>query len=176
MNIFGTPAPGQGAASFLSPTLDRYDCRARWWLNDTMPKMKDVRGKIVLYRRFDTDTKGAVPGLKAHPYEDDKTFTIDATVPLKIQDQWKVATVFARGNKWNAMKALLDEAKKKNTRYFYANYGSGNGAGSAPSTTANYVNPHLTDYLVNNIKGRYGAVPIDFETDDLNRLIAETNF
>ncbi|MEI9991168.1 MAG: phosphatidylinositol-specific phospholipase C [Rhizomicrobium sp.] len=156
--------------------LDEYNCWARWWLGDTMPAMKDARGKIVLYRRFVTDTAGEVLGLKAEPYEDDKTFTISATVPIKVQDQWKVATVFARSDKWNAMKSLLDEAKKKNTNYFYVNYGSGNGAGSAPSTTANYVNPHLTDYLANNIQGRYGAVLIDFETDDLNRLIAETNF
>jgi hypothetical protein len=70
---------------------------------------------------------------------------------------------------------LLDEAKQGRPKLF-VNFCSGTGAASHPRAMADYINPRLTRYLAENPTGRFGAVLVDFETTEINRLIFETNF
>lgn len=156
--------------------IREYDCRPRWYLGDTMPSLGDVRGKIVLFRRFAADTAGQVLGLKAEPWPENDTFSIGNTVSMEIQDQYKVATLQGRDRKWDKIEALLDAARTGGKQSLYVNFCSGTSPFCYPYSCANYVNPRLTEYLGNNVKGRFGAVLTDFETSDINRLIAETNF
>jgi 1-phosphatidylinositol phosphodiesterase len=159
--------------------LKQYECGDKWWLEGTMPTLGQVRGKIVLFRRFPTDHKDGeeekVLGLKALPFEDDKTFSIDDTVDMMIQDQWKVPTLFARSDKWSAINALLQDAKNGSDDVLYVNFCSGTSSGCYPYSCANYVNPQLVQYFTSNTSGRFGCVLMDFEYSDLTRLIAETN-
>lgn len=156
--------------------IQEYHCAAQWYFNDTVPNLKAVRGKIVLFRRFETDEQDQILGLKAEPWKENATFEITNAASMKIQDQYKVATLFDRGKKWDKIKTLLNEADSGGKNTLYVNYCSGTSSGCYPYSVANYVNPHLTNYLAENIKGRFGAVLMDFETSDLSRLVIDTNF
>jgi 1-phosphatidylinositol phosphodiesterase len=155
--------------------LQQYECIDKWWLKDTMPALGEVRGKIVLFRRFELDPGSPSLGLQALPFQDNKTFSIDGPVFMEMQDQWKVPTLFARSDKWSAINALLQDAKGGNDTTFFVNFCSGTSSGCYPYSCANYVNPQLVQYFTNTISGRFGCVLMDFEYSDLTRLIAETN-
>jgi 1-phosphatidylinositol phosphodiesterase len=152
--------------------LKEFNCADRWYLSDTVPTLGAVRGKIVLFRRFPSEK---VSGLKAQPWPDDQTFMIENAATMKVQDQWKVADLGNRKDKWEAVLKLLDEARASGNSWLYVNFGSGAGAFSYPYSTANYVNPRLTNYFAAQATGRFGCVLMDFETFELNRLIVGTN-
>lgn len=155
--------------------LETNNCVDRWYLKDTMPTLDAVRGKIVLFRRFDEIGGPSVNGLKARPWQENTTFSISNTVRMEIQDHWKTVLGFGLPEKWRDIKALLAAAKAASNDSLYVNFCS---AWSilTPKACADYVNPQLTDYFIANTAGRFGAVLMDFETADLNRLLIATNF
>lgn len=155
--------------------IERFDCGARWRLGDEVPTLAEARGKIVLFRRFDTDAQGAVLGLKPLPWPENTLFQVSNRASFRVQDAWRIPTLADRGVKWNRVKAMLDEARQ-GERTLFVNFCSGTGMGSYPRLMADDINPRLTRYLTQSPKGRFGWVLVDFETDELNRLIFETNF
>jgi 1-phosphatidylinositol phosphodiesterase len=155
--------------------IQRRGCEAQWWLADTIPQLSDARGKIVLFRRFDSDTPGAALGLKPLPWPDDASFKVTNAAVFRVQDVWRAPNLADRDRKWDRVKALLDEAKQGDPAMF-VNFCSATGAASHPRAMADHVNPRLIDFLSANPAGRIGAVLVDFETTDINRLIYGTNF
>ncbi len=149
--------------------------KGKWYFGETIPKLDDVRGKIVLFRRFVTDDSKTVKGLKALPFLDNATFPLDKPTPMHIQDNWVVRTVFNRSDKWERVEKVLEEARKSDGKTLYVNFSSGSSAGSYPYTTANYVNPRLLEYFRKNTQGHFGIIPMDFEDTHRNILIAHTN-
>ncbi len=152
-----------------------YNCHNRWYFGDTVPKLQDVRGKIVLFRRFDTDNPDQIKGLKAQPWPDNATFDIHNTAEMRIQDQYKVPTLFDRGKKWDKVKAMLDEARATTKQTLYVNFSSGTSSGCYPNAVASYVNPCITEYFLEHKQGRFGILVMDFESTARNMLIAHTN-
>ena len=63
------------------------DDLASWSLGDTLPRLGDLRGKIVLFRRFERSSASQL-GLAAEPWPDDATFTIEQPVQMRVQDQY----------------------------------------------------------------------------------------
>jgi 1-phosphatidylinositol phosphodiesterase len=169
---------GGNAKTFEQVFLDyieRRGCEAQWYFDDIIPKLSDARGRIVLFRRFDSDQPDKVLGLKPLPWREDSTFEVANAAAFRIQDAWRAPTLPDRGRKWDRIKVLLDEAKQGRPKLF-VNFCSGTGAASHPRAMADYINPRLTRYLAENPTGRFGAVLVDFETTEINRLIFETNF
>lgn len=77
----------------------------RWVLAPTLPALGDVRGKIVLLRRF--EAAAAPLGIDAVAWPDNLTFTIDGPdARLRVQDEFIVTDNDA---KLAAVTALLDE-------------------------------------------------------------------
>lgn len=112
-------APPDGATkSFDAVFADYVAASPEYWdLRDTIPTLGEVRGKIVLVRRFDA----APPvGIDASPWADNATFSIANAAKLRVQDEYIVADNDA---KWAAITALLDEPRDEST--LYLNYTSG---------------------------------------------------
>ncbi len=154
--------------------LQKNNCWTSWYLDDTMPALDAVRGKIVLFRRF-ASVQRPVLGLKAQPWEDNTTFTIANTARMTIQDHWKLPTGAGLWNKWDDVKTLLDRARFSHDDTLYVDFCSAWSL-ATPGACAAFINPRLTDYFLANLKGHFGAILMDFETADLNRLLVQTNF
>ncbi|MVT43897.1 phosphatidylinositol-specific phospholipase C domain-containing protein [Chitinophaga oryziterrae] len=147
-----------------------------WSLGATIPSLGQVRGKIVLLRRFGA---AATPkGIDATAWADNTTFTIsNSNASLRVQDQYVVPDNTA---KWNNISALLNEAKTLNPAVLYVNFTSGYKSliFSIPSitTVSNSINPSVTTYFTSNTHGRFGIIPMDFAESARATLIYNTNF
>jgi 1-phosphatidylinositol phosphodiesterase len=140
--------------------------RASWYLNDTIPKLGDVRGKIVLFRRF--TGQAPVLGINASDWKDDATFEINNSAKLKVQDKYKVPTVCDISKKWDHIKSLLKEAADATDDRWYVNFTSGTSSGAYPYTVAKGSpgipgeNNRLHGYLTDNTAGKAGTILMDF--------------
>jgi 1-phosphatidylinositol phosphodiesterase len=163
-------------------TFDSYVQQNRnlWYLEEKIPTLNQVRGKIVLVRRF---AAGSLPkGINASIWDstsatNNTTFEINNKANLKIQDQYKVSN---NDNKWNAFTSLINETKAGNANRLYINYTSGYKSGifGIPNitTVSNNINPRVSSFFNSNTKGRYGIIVMDFADSGRNNLIIKTNF
>lgn len=100
----------------FDPTMDLY------WLEDSMPQLGQVRGKIVFVNR---DQQVGNYGINVD-WHDNCTFTSDGNVDFMIQDQYEYSDA---QTKVAAFDALLDEIIANPTQYWYINYLSAEGIG-----------------------------------------------
>lgn len=163
-----------GFSSVVSRLLDR--APERWYTEDEIPALGDVRGKIVLFNRFD-DTFDC--GLQTSEWLKNQTFEIQKqTHTLHIQDYYKIESVEAA---WAQAKALLDECRQleaaQRSNHMYIHFLSGYlGAIPDPVTVAQGMNTYFTAYLSGAPKGCLGIVLFDFiEPEYCDALIA-SNF
>ncbi|WP_108807304.1 phosphatidylinositol-specific phospholipase C [Aquimarina spinulae] len=170
--------PSNNRRSFEA-TLTSYinQNRSKWYLGENIPRLNNVRGKIVLLRRF--NTRSSTPkGINATNWKDNTTFTINNTnATLQIQDKYKISD---KNNKWNSITSLLRAAKNGNSNTMYINFASGYkpnwfGIPRIPEIS-NYINPKISSYFRNNTSGRYGSIMMDFATASRNKLLIKTNF
>ena len=111
--------------------------RARWYLDDRTPALHQVRGRIVLIRRFPMETDSGRFGLDGTGWVDDRSFTIANHAELNIQDQYIVSSVADIARKWVAIRTLLDSAREKALDVWMFNYCSGtSGRSPAPGSAA----------------------------------------
>jgi 1-phosphatidylinositol phosphodiesterase len=147
-----------------------------WSLGATVPTLGQVRGRIVLLRRFGA---GSTPkGIDATSWGDNTTFTIsNANATLRIQDQYVVPD---NNVKWNNINTLLTEASTQSNNTLYVNFTSGYKSliFSIPSitTVSASINPSITTYFTNHTHGRYGIIAMDFAESTRSSLILNTNF
>ncbi|MGA9637853.1 phosphatidylinositol-specific phospholipase C [Flavobacterium sp.] len=145
-----------------------------FYIGNTVPTLKEAKGKIVLLRRFAaTNAKG----IDATKWGDNTTFTITTTAQtVRIQDQYIVPNNDA---KWNLIKNLADEANTNNT-HLYLNYCSGFKEDSFGTpyirTVSDAINPQVASYFTTNTKGHFGVIVMDFTSSTTNSLIVKTNF
>lgn len=166
-----------------------------WYLRGENPTLAEVRGKIVLFRRF--PAKRLPKGIAADPgFQTDTTFEIKGTPNLMIQDEFVVFTPVgsiltfgskSKAKKRGAVEHLLNEAltHPATDGTLYVNFCSGAGPElENPIDVADYINPWLAQYLAANAgQHRFGIVIRDYEgtvypgTDDanINTLIARSN-
>ena len=144
-----------------------------WFFGSALPKLEDVRGKIVLLRRFDDPS---ARGIATSGWPDDSTGTVAGPPRIRIQDVYKV---WDRGNKWSYITSLFSEMPG-NSETLYLNFTSGYspwtlGIPDIPHV-ANYINPLLESYFTQAPPRSHGIVIMDFVTARLAELIYRTNF
>lgn len=153
-----------------------------WFLKDELPTLGDVRGKIVLMRRFSSiNPKGIAvcPG-----WSDDTTFTIGGRI--KIQDRYRITYNEVAEVKWPAAKALFDEMSSANEKMVYINFLSATGGflGANPVHIAlgNEKIPkgmieYFMEYANSNasLPKRFGWVIFDFPTPEAIQAIISVN-
>ncbi|KIC62838.1 hypothetical protein RM51_11010 [Chryseobacterium taiwanense] len=155
----------------------------KWYLKNDIPVLKDIRGKIVLLRRFNANSP---IGIQAHGnWNDNDTFSwniqgTDKTV--SVQDAYKVNTLFNIGDKWSKVKDLLDKTSQNNGKTLFINFTSGVSAGAYPYSVAyqnNGINRRLQQYLLEAERKQLGVFAMDFPerpTGSLIPLLVKTNF
>lgn len=163
-----------------------------WYLNNTIPKLSAVKGKIVLLRRFSAAPANKEPsasewnkslkGIDVTGWGDNTTFEINNTSKLKIQDKFKSGINYTYLDKIVPVRALLDEAQTnysqgKEKDRMYINYTSANcfpNVAQTPVYYAGHLNPNINYYLRNKT-GRFGIIAVDFCKSLSNELIIKTN-
>jgi 1-phosphatidylinositol phosphodiesterase len=168
----------EGTTRSFEATFDTYPAQApdRWYLGAAVPALGDVRGKIVLLRRF---TAAAPPlGIDASMWADNTTFTIaDPDAMLRVEDQYAVTST---STKWMEITANLDSARAATDATLYLTYTSGymtnNGLPNVPSV-AHTIDPMLDTYLADPgaAHAHLGTMAIDFIDEYEAGLIAGTD-
>jgi 1-phosphatidylinositol phosphodiesterase len=147
----------------------------RWALAPTLPQLGDVRGKLVLLRRFDAT---ATPlGIDATAWPDNTVFSIENAASLRIQDSYRVSDNNA---KWAAITALLDEARTASASTLFLDYTSGyqtiEGISNIPSVSDD-INLRLDALLADpaNRGARLGVLVMDHVTVARVQAVLLTN-
>lgn len=149
---------------------------SKWYMQASVPDLGDVRGKIVLLRRFGAST--TPKGIDATSWADNTTFSIsNANASLRVQDQYQVPD---NNTKWTNITNLFNESATNSNSTLYINFSSGYkplifGIPSI-TTVSNNINPKLETYFTTNTGGRFGIIPMDFANANRNKLIIDTNF
>ncbi|CAB3782929.1 phosphatidylinositol-specific phospholipase C [Paraburkholderia caffeinilytica] len=151
------------AQTFESYT-ERY-AEVRWYLGDTIPRLGDVRGSIVLLRRFASES---VLGIDLSMWPDNATFELDRRGALfAIQDEFRVPVEASIDYKYRAIEALLVLTGQSALDRWIVNFCSGTGMGANPRRVAcgsgrrRGINDMLVERLV-TYEGPCGTMMIDF--------------
>lgn len=155
-------------------TFDTYVAKdpERWWLKAELPRLDQVRGKMVLFRRFSSTSQ--TKGIDASSWQDNKTFNSGL---LRVQDVYGAPGAEI---KWWYVEAFLKEAREgePNPNTLFVNFTSATsatmGIPNIPSISTP-MNHKITDYFMNQPKARYGILVMDFVNEGRCRLIYETN-
>jgi len=148
-----------------------------WYTRPEMPRLKDVRGKIVLVRNFEMSGKYANQKLGLDFRHPDP-----GLLPFRLEDQDKYEKV-TLPEKWKAFSTLLQQAM--NTGFspdaayiIYRNYASMYDLGKKilPQKAADYMNPRLKKILkAQKEPKRYGWILMDFYDPEIALLLAKSN-
>lgn len=144
--------------------IERY-AEVRWYLGDTIPRLGDVRGSIVLLRRFASES---VLGIDLSMWPDNATFELDRRGALfAIQDEFRVPVEASIDYKYRAIEALLVLTGQSALDRWIVNFCSGTGMGANPRRVAcgsgrrRGINDMLVERLV-TYEGPCGTMMIDF--------------
>ncbi|NJO18358.1 MAG: phosphatidylinositol-specific phospholipase C [Thioploca sp.] len=154
-----------------------------WYTQNAIPLLKDVRGKIVLLRRFDGNSLGI--DLSPGKWKDNNPdFTIQ--VPngtFSIQDEYHPSgnKEAAKAGKWAVVKNMLDLCNASNAQNcWYLNFTSGYymvdyGVSEIPdiAVISNAVNKQLKSYLPG--LNKCGTLMVDFIDDTIIQEIISLN-
>jgi len=169
--------PTQNTRSFEA-TFQSYIDRAptRWTLAPTPPRLGDVRGTLVLLRRFDASASPL--GIDATQWADNATFTIsDANAHLRIEDEYIVTS---NDLKWTAITNLLAEAAAGDPATWMLTYTSGYQMISGlPNITvvSDDVNTRFDAFLADpaHAHAHLGTLAMDFVTGARVEAIVSSN-
>ncbi|HEY2513832.1 MAG TPA: phosphatidylinositol-specific phospholipase C domain-containing protein [Polyangiaceae bacterium] len=170
--------PASGSTNTFEQTFQSYVAQnaSRWYLSASVPTLGQVRGKIVLLRRFSVTTLPT--GIDATVWADNTTFTIsNADANLRIQDYYEIPD---DDSKWTSITSLFTEALSGSGPTLYLNNTSAyfpldGGVENIPGVS-DVINAKLVTYFTGAAKGRYGVVAMDFADTAKSSLVFATNF
>jgi 1-phosphatidylinositol phosphodiesterase len=170
--------PTQNTRSFEA-TFQSYIAQApaRWTLAPTLPRLGDVRGTLVLLRRFNA-TASPPLGIDATQWADNATFTISNTdAHLHIEDEYVVTN---NDLKWTAATNLLDEAAAGDPSTWMLTYTSGyQMIAGLPNITivSDDINARFDAYIADpaHAHAHLGTLAMDFVTAARVEAIVATN-
>ncbi|AJP59556.2 phosphatidylinositol diacylglycerol-lyase [Pandoraea vervacti] len=125
-------------AQTFAAYVERYAAHVRWYLGDTIPMLGDVRGRIVVLRRFArSHTASEALGIDLTAWPDNATFDIDAPgASFTIQDEYRVPIERAIDYKFRRIDALLGQTARLAAQRWVLNFCSGTGMGANPFRVA----------------------------------------
>nr|XP_033799902.1 1-phosphatidylinositol phosphodiesterase-like [Geotrypetes seraphini] len=132
--------------------------KSRFWTSSALPRLGEVRGKIVILQNFD----GPEMGIKYNT--------------LNISDDFHVPTLFDIGKKWSIVESHLKEAHNANFHQLYLTVCAGGSSGAYPYSVASEINDNLYCYLSNRSheKLRYGIIAINYPGSEMIQLIIKS--
>jgi 1-phosphatidylinositol phosphodiesterase len=170
----------QGTTQSFEATFDGYVANNpdRWYLGASVPALGDVRGKIVLVRRFAVQTPPL--GIDASGWQDNATFTLaDADAKLTIEDAYMVTS---DDTKWSEITTALAAARAapSSDSTLFLTYTSGyqtkGGVPDVPAV-ATVIDPMLETYLEDPAaaNAHLGVIAMDFVDGGHATKIVATN-
>lgn len=149
----------------------------KWYLENKIPTLGEVRGKIVLLKRAESKYEKSGIDFNTMPYQGDtktadwQNFSPNGVDDVIIQDRY----MLTRKRKWKeAVKPLLKEGESLKESMIF-NFLSSAGFPLVPLFNASYVNRQFRKYSLT--KGNYyGVIMIDFANEKITEKIIETNF
>ena len=161
-----------GASRSFEATLGSYlaENSGLWSLNDGIPSLNQVRGKIVLLRRFRANASPL--GIDASLWPDNSTFVSGI---IKVQDIYKVRN---NEEKWKSFTTLLHEAGKGNPAILYINFASGvNHTFGIPNikSVSDDMNARVSQYYSVYTRRMTGIIVMDFADGAKCALIYGSN-
>jgi len=163
-----------GDTRSFEATFDSYVAKnpGKWYLGSSIPTLDQVRGKIVLFRRFGASS--TPKGIDASNWPDNTSFSTDAT--LRVQDNYNVSN---NDTKWAQISQILGEARYGPPNTLYVNFASGVasiiGIPNIPNVSNN-INPRLTTFFTNNKSGHFGVTLMDFVDAAKCTMIYNTSY
>lgn len=156
----------------------------KWFTENRVPHLDEVRGKIYLIRRCKMDKRldftDKTAGLDFSKWEEQDTavpnpLALETSGRHKahfiVQDRYK----YKPAPRWNeCIKPFLDKAKPFSGEYII-NYLSTAGGLKGPKKNSEYINPQFMNYTLDK-SNYYGTIYCDFPTESLVEKIIETNF
>lgn len=160
----GTQDCTRSFAQTFESYIERY-AEVRWYLGDTIPRLGEVRGSIVLLRRFASES---ALGIDLSMWPDNATFELDRPgAAFAIQDEFRVPVETSIDYKYRAIEALLALNGQSTIERWVVNFCSGTGMGANPRKVAcgrgrrRGINDMLVERLVTH-EGPCGTMMIDF--------------
>ncbi len=149
----------------------------KWYLENKIPTLGEVRGKIVLIRREDSKFEKSGLDFTGMPYQGDtketrwENFSPNGVDDVIIQDRY----LLLRKKKWSeAVKPLLEKGEENKGSMIF-NFLSSAAIPFIPHFNANYINRKFSKH--NLEKGKYyGVLLFDFADEKLTTKIIETNY
>ncbi|NYH14967.1 phosphatidylinositol-specific phospholipase C [Paraburkholderia bryophila] len=144
--------------------VERY-AQQSWYLGDTIPRLGEARGSIVLWRRFISDR---ALGIDLSNWPDNATFELDTPgAAFIIQDEFRVPVEASMDYKYRAIESLLSITQHGALKRWIVNFCSGTGMAANPRKVAcgNDRRRGINDMLVERIvshTGTCGTLMIDF--------------
>ena len=143
-----------------------------WWRGTAVPTLGEVRGKIVLVRRF-AGNAWRSSGIDVTGWQDNAQFTLrdSRNTPIVVQDHY-VVKYSTNDNKWRAVTTLLGQAATSSTKTWYINFTSGYRSFlGIPDITgvSKDIDARLATYFASPPKpgAKYGTIVSDFVTPAL---------
>lgn len=173
------------AARDIGKTIS--DC---FFLEDRMPALSEIRGKIVIMRRYANKNEDTYRiGINARDgWGDDTYSTIPRTgYTIEVQDCYKFRGGTGDEGKMSCWMKEFDKAETKEDPYkrggaarphtLWINFASGNVAGSFMEGIARYVNPRIRACFLKLYDSGYvrGIIPMDFVSEPVVRAIYKSN-
>lgn len=141
-----------------------------FYLKDGSPTLDEVRGKIVILRRFDPVV---APQGNYLNFVDNAIFTSNTTIIARIQDCYHIPTLFDRSTKWENVLTLFEEAIQNTDKdKLFINFGSGTSPLCFPNSVADYITPKIGYYLEFTQPHAFvGVIMFDFIDINYNNVI-----
>ncbi|MCQ2409736.1 MAG: phosphatidylinositol-specific phospholipase C [Clostridia bacterium] len=172
--IFIKNENGDDREKFFS-ALNGYLTDEIFYLENEIPKLSEVRGKVVLLNRFDSSKDAGVQC--ADGWRDNTSFEMNNGVKCFVQDYYNLDSEDNLSKKWTEIKNLMEEDTGES---YVFNFTSGYVPALLGLPNIKVVSDYIHDKLLNEFasmpKGNYGLVLVDFIDEDLSKLIYEKNF
>lgn len=144
----------------------------RWFTEDRIPTLGEVRGKIMLINRFDSDCALGINA--AHDWKNNDTFNIAGTeYCIWIQDRYSVDSIDEKkqyvNDFFNTCRYIEDGKNNIYISFLSVAFQSG----SIP-TVSNEMNNYFIDYS-KDFSGFYGWVLFDYVTPELCNAVISAN-
>ena len=147
-----------------------YNGRSSFYLEENLPTLDEIRGKIVIFRRFEAKTHPLGNQIKWKP---DSTFTSSTTIKARVQDESTVLTLFDRATKLSRINQLFMEAQTRTDESeLYFNFLSGSGRDCPPKKLDQYIKPAVIPFLQEYYINSYcGIILMDFVEQNSDAII-----
>ena len=143
--------------------IDKYG-KDKFWLEENVPEMKDVRGKVVILKNFDSE--GNARGI---PWGN-----------ALIEDNYEVNSILKEciDRKWDNVRENLEKSQASESGLYISFCSGASSLGLAyPSDVADRVNPHVYEYISEHSgKNKFGVVVFDFPGRQLIQKLIDPTF